>query len=350
MKYGLCEVKRLLRKKLIFLVGYYGFGNVGDELLLINTKSIIREKVSDVKFMVLGPSKDCYSEDFVVLRWSMVSVFFAVWRAKSVVFGGGELFQDKSSRWSFYYYLSILILAKILKKKIIILGHGFGYLKKAHQKLLVFGLRNVDYLSVRDQFSYRRLVQMGVAAVNIVKAVDLGFESTKFICSKQKSLAIGLSLRQDYLRYCPNSFFKALLLMQKKLYLLSFQKKVDRNDLFLKQKGIDVAKVLFMETDHFLKPRLPVDFGLIISMRYHACVLAVLLGIPFIAILVNHKLRAIAEQFDQPILELENFHDMQKKLLEVSQNYCCYQKKLLTRRIEVPEQINRLKAGVKFEF
>ena len=104
--------------KSIFLIGYYGQNNLGDELLCSQSQRILKDKLGEVRFQILGHDV------------GRTEVIQAIWRADKVVFGGGSLFQDVTSKRSLLFYLSLVLLARFFRKEILFLGQGLGPLSQ----------------------------------------------------------------------------------------------------------------------------------------------------------------------------------------------------------------------------
>ena len=103
------------------LIGYYGFGNTGDDWLEIQAKCLLKKVYPTIKIDVI--KKNRYK----------VPLFLS---QDMVVYGGGTLFQDKSSFKSFYFYLFFLFLAWIYKKPVIFLGQGIGPIQSKFNRFL----------------------------------------------------------------------------------------------------------------------------------------------------------------------------------------------------------------------
>ena len=74
------------------LVGYYGFGNVGDEWLLHQTRRLLEDVYANPSIWVLHQQ---YQQHPTFLnRWSVLSVIKGVRLSDAVIFGGGGLFQN----------------------------------------------------------------------------------------------------------------------------------------------------------------------------------------------------------------------------------------------------------------
>src|SRR3989339_978082 len=138
----------------IALSGYYGFGNIGDEALL----TIIKQKIAGAEFTVLDRSFKIISQIF---------------RSDLLISGGGTLFQDKTSSRSFYYYIGVVALAKLMGKKVMILAQGFGPLNKTlNRHLARLVLNRVDIITLRDKQSLETIKKLGVTIPRIELTAD----------------------------------------------------------------------------------------------------------------------------------------------------------------------------------
>ena len=79
------------------LIGYYGAGNPGDDWLETQTKTLV-------------------TPTFTHSTTHKLKTYSYILKSNRVIFGGGSLFQDHTSRKSLYYYLSLLALALVFKK------------------------------------------------------------------------------------------------------------------------------------------------------------------------------------------------------------------------------------------
>ena len=100
----------------VFLIGYYGFGNCGDDVCLKKSKEVLRHVFSNVTFFILHQYKN--KTKGWVKRSNFFSVLNAIWKSDRIVFGGGTLFQNLTSSLSLYYYLSFIWLGALLGKDI----------------------------------------------------------------------------------------------------------------------------------------------------------------------------------------------------------------------------------------
>ena len=112
------------------LLGYYGFGNLGDELLLKACIKILNgHGIGNEKIIVLSNNPEETQKNFNVKsmnRWKFLEVVKAMRRSENFILGGGGLFQDSTSVKSCVYYWGIVRLAKFFGLKIYALGQSVG--------------------------------------------------------------------------------------------------------------------------------------------------------------------------------------------------------------------------------
>jgi polysaccharide pyruvyl transferase CsaB len=162
--------------KKILLAGYYGFGNLGDEAILEMAIKQILEITDRKNITVLSGNKEATSKKYninTIDRYNVFSIISKLIKSDALVFGGGSLLQDITSKRSIYYYLFLIRLAKIMNNKVIMLSQGIGPIinensKKAVQSTLGF----VDYITVRDKHSKEFLEGIGMDSNKIFLSTD----------------------------------------------------------------------------------------------------------------------------------------------------------------------------------
>jgi len=131
--------------KKVFLFGYYGFDNLGDDLIL---KSIIEKFGENFEFNVLTYSYE-KTEKLVdanpISRSNFFSIIKNIKKSDIIASGGGSLLQDVTSSKSLYFYLGLLVIGKLFRKKTIFLYNGIG---PVHKKINRFMLL-VNYLVLK---------------------------------------------------------------------------------------------------------------------------------------------------------------------------------------------------------
>ena len=142
----------------ILICGYYGYGNMGDETLLSVITNELRSQKSDLKLCVLSSdpekTKALHHTD-AIARFDFDSISQAMNRSKMLLFGGGNLLQDKTSTHSLFYYTHILRMAKKRGMKILIYANGIGPLHgEGNRKRTKEALALADEISLRDPASF----------------------------------------------------------------------------------------------------------------------------------------------------------------------------------------------------
>lgn len=159
------------------LLGYYGFGNLGDELLL---KSILIQifeidPLASVTVFHAAPEKrnPTLSVRFIN-RWSVRQVFKALGETDIFLLGGGGLFQDKTSSRSLYYYLAVLWAAFFMRCRVVLYAVGIESISNPVSRFIVkYTLKLTrTFLSVRDEESKTWLSRLGFADREILLVED----------------------------------------------------------------------------------------------------------------------------------------------------------------------------------
>ena len=138
----------------IVLLGYYGFGNLGDNALL--RASIKRAKKAYggkiISALTKSPKRDRL--DFgirCVNRYSPLSIIRELWGAEVLILGGGTLLQDSTSLRSLIYYSSVIKLAKALGLRVELWGNGLTRPRAVlAARLVKWAIANSSYVGLRD--------------------------------------------------------------------------------------------------------------------------------------------------------------------------------------------------------
>ncbi|MBR4943903.1 MAG: polysaccharide pyruvyl transferase CsaB [Peptococcaceae bacterium] len=159
----------------VLLSGYYGFDNAGDDAVLFAIVQALRETIPEVDITVLSNQPEKTAAQFqvkAVNRWGKTSLPKAIKECDVLISGGGSLLQDVTSKNGILYYLGVIKLAQIMRKKVIVYAQGIGPVKEPRNRALVAKILNkVQAITVRDFDSRRELMEMGVYR-EILVAVD----------------------------------------------------------------------------------------------------------------------------------------------------------------------------------
>ena len=163
----------------ILVLGYYGFGNFGDELIL----SAIQDELTSIEcqavFAVNKPDQYanpvCPRHTYVD-RHSSTAMRAALRACDYVMLGGGGLIQDVTSWRSSLYYLGILLLAALHNKRILSYAQGVGPVRRFWIRRVVRSVFDrMILIDVRDDASRDLLLDCGVRTQDIYVSSDAGF-------------------------------------------------------------------------------------------------------------------------------------------------------------------------------
>ncbi len=160
----------------VLISGYYGFGNLGDEALLSGLVKGLQEKGHRVTVLSTDPAATTRLHGVAAVH-RLGAALPALLHHDALVSGGGGLLQDKSSARSLHYYLGLLRLAKLLRKRAVVYAQSVGPLSPRGEKATAKVLQGLK-VAVRDEASQRLLAGLGVRAALTADAALL-LEATK---------------------------------------------------------------------------------------------------------------------------------------------------------------------------
>jgi|GEM_PF-3117592 len=236
----------------ISLIGFYGAGNLGDDLLLkasldfLNqTQALNKLKFEEIRVFCNSSEKLKNLSRFIprqnlklVNKFNILNLIINLSDSRYLFFGGGSILQDQTSLRSLIYYVFVILLAKILRTRIFFISQGIGPLNLKISRFLVKKIFHlIDYSSFRDSRSYR-IAKNVFKAKNIFRSADLvwsldlgqfinlgtySFFTAKEQIDNKKEKKIIISLRQ----------FKTL----KTNFLFFFSNLLDQKFFFKTQKN-----------------------------------------------------------------------------------------------------------------
>jgi len=310
----------------IGILGYYGAGNLGDELLLRSTLEML-SSLGSFKIFVFSEkpaeTKIFFPDCKAIDKFKPTALISALMECEALIVGGGSIFQDVSSFRSLLYYVSVCLLACLLGKKLILLGQGVGPLNSTISRWLTRIVYQLAHsVSVRDLESFdlvkdwnAQIKFSGDLAWTLPNVKTLSEEELK--TKKQKSLVV--SLRTDkvsekqvecFARFLKENFadykINFLALQRQDVEVLNeIAEKLDLAEVFAiynyggwKQYGIK----LFQEADFCF------------AMRFHALLLAIKSGTAAVGISYDPKVRALCKEAHLPFIELKELNS--ESLLE----------------------------------
>jgi len=150
----------------IVMSGYYGFGNCGDEAVLLSIVHCIRKLCPDARITVLSGDPERTREQYgvqAVDRWSPANIVPELLTCRLLISGGGSLLQDVTSARSPGYYLGVIRLALLFRKKVMVYSQGVGPLTLEKNRAEAARVLNRCHsIALRDAASADLLRELGV--------------------------------------------------------------------------------------------------------------------------------------------------------------------------------------------
>ncbi len=316
-----------------FLVsGWYGFGNLGDEVILHAIRLALQEAAPGCEVEALSYRPE-HTRRYLslgaahqlpfgwrewagsLLRGRVGGTFRAIWRCDVLLLGGGGFLSDwqPEAPWC---WLRQALLARLLGKKVQLYGIGAGPFNRRWGRWITRTLIRlaVDTITVRDEGSKAWLERAGVPGDRVRVTADPVFglwKGTEEQAVGQRAV-IGLSLApvfhlehlwpgqgeryQAYLRAVAEAC-RDLADRGHHLRFLPMQEEVDRKvfqDLDALLPGVVAYQPLPEDVDGAIRELGRLDA--LVAMRLHAGILGALQGVPPVGIIYHPKVAAFLDR------------------------------------------------------
>lgn len=317
----------------VVLSGYYGFDNAGDEALLSAIKSSLHQLQPGVEITVLSgnPHKTAQLHGLqAVYYMNPLQLIKELGQADLLISGGGSIFQDITSARSLPYYISVVALAKLLRKPVIFYAQGVGPINRPLSKWLMKKIANrVELITLRDEESRQLLLRLGVNRPEIQVTADPVFSLKpdeedfaaveSMIPDLQDSRPIiGVSVRhweplQGYQQQLAHTLDELYAQGYQILFIpMAYPDDIDESRQvakFMTRPYRIIERNLSSQQHLALISRL----YLMVGMRLHALIFAASQGVPFAGISYDPKIDAFLNYFKLKPLSL-NHEEMLQEL------------------------------------
>lgn len=289
--------------KKVLLVGNYGVGNIGDDMLMASCIQQIKELGSDYVVACPGDIEDSVSippagiRSFFGFKW--LSFFRSLKECDVVVFGGGGLLNPEE-RMSLVIWGQIIAMAGLYKKEVVMIGQSFSEV----DKVVKFLIDMVDAISVRDSYSLKILSEYYQG--DLVKVNDLAWSLNVMgddsVVTKEK---ICLNLRsykyvdEDKLKEVVNNLIDELesILSFNEIVILGFG--LEDEDYCQRILSIGVKqkyKISFVNEFPSILNEIS-ESKIVIAERLHACITAMKLDKPLISLSYSSKVFSMMSDY-----------------------------------------------------
>jgi polysaccharide pyruvyl transferase CsaB len=153
----------------VLLAGYFGFGNLGDELLAQSAADCLsRHGIKRERIAILSGNPDATRRTLGIEAFARgcfsASLARAISESRSLLLAGGGIFQDATSVRSCFYYWRIVRKAIAALCPVAAVGQSIGPLRRDLSKAMTRdALKRCRYLSVRDETSLEVSRELGLS-------------------------------------------------------------------------------------------------------------------------------------------------------------------------------------------
>ncbi|MEW6723766.1 MAG: polysaccharide pyruvyl transferase CsaB [Bacillota bacterium] len=297
-------------KQRITISGYYGFGNAGDEAMLMAILQEVGSRVAaDFTVISADPERTTALHGVkAIRRTDLRAIMGALRRSDLLISGGGSLLQDVTSQRNLWYYLFIMLAAKLLGKRVMVYAQGIGPLQRTTSRWATrLVLNMVDAITLRDSPSAHLLHEMGVRRPSVQVTADcvLGLEPPDLETGDTTLRAAGLADAEQLVLVAPRFWGGDFA------YLSHLAAAADR---LSREAGATIAFLALHRdydraaahevADRMEQPAvvLPADLTvhqilaivgrsqLVVGVRLHALIFAAVTGVPFVGLSYDPKI------------------------------------------------------------
>lgn len=300
----------------LFLVGYFGFNNFGDEIL----KQLFVEHFTGQPIYVLSTSTRTENDLRYIKRFSLKDLWAAFMHTDRMLFAGGGILQSSTSSLSLFYYLALIVVAVILRKKVVLAFQGIGPFRSVFDARITATIIHylVDYVSVRDQGSRQTLAQAGCARpIQVYPDPSVAYFAEKLSTPQQpRARTLGVNLRTANLTDTSLINLAETLntICLEQAYRIKFYILQTEQEAHLVHR---IAQFLTVEYEmchltaaNFMQV---FDCDRLLAMRLHLLVLAYSIGVPALGLSYDPKVQSFINRVEIPELDLK-LQDLDSKL------------------------------------
>ena len=312
------------------LLGYYGFGNAGDEAVLAGAIARLRAADPHAQITVISGNPDETAKIHgvhAVGRGNIARIRILLKNTDLFLLGGGGLLQDRTSRRSLWYYLAMMFWARMSGAQIACYAIGAGpLLHSSSRRLIRRMLSKCSVVSVRDAGSAQELRKCcrGKVPVTIEITADAALampavtdvEKTQALTSlsgmgqgsvlRYITVAIRpcayLQLDQSWLETLANLLRDATAAMDAAVVILPMHDGVDQPisealAVLIGDRAFTVKTASYREAAAIIAVS-----EMVLTMRLHALVFAAQAGVPAIGIEYDRKVGRFAQMAGYPVV------------------------------------------------
>jgi len=295
----------------LLLVGYFGAGNLGDELILKAAAGFLLERFPKAKLLYISRGQvDPPHPSLRPLHFLDLGRI-AYWAAKATaaIFPGGSVLQNRTSLRSLFYYRTVAGLLRRFGTPYFMLGQGIGPLVgRVAQGYAREVLSGAEWISARDQEAFIEMANL----LGPNRKLHLGADTALLTPPQEPAQVEREQARR--LVVVPRAWLdlEGLAGALGRIERAQFEEAVvayfEPGEEELAARVAELIspltsgiRVVAPSVDHPTMPFL--GSSLVISCRYHGVLLSALAGVPAIALGRDPKLIALSGSLALPLAE-----------------------------------------------
>lgn len=336
----------------VLILGYYGFGNLGDEAILQAILQELKTRFPKSTSVLLYPEEISMEGVEVISRTSPSAILKGLLKCDLLLCGGGSLLQDITSKKSLLYYLGIMSLALLLRKKVFILGQGIGPIRSKWGTSLTSRILNrASFVSLRDTASLNLLRQLNILEKKLHLGADLSLLLKPIEKKKAQELLKreGFSLREKGLalsfRPWQNEEFYHLLIP----YIQAFSKEYGMVPVFFpfypdqdlplgERLMADLRDGIIIRGTYTPQELMGMirEMDLLVGVRLHSLIFAARTLVPFVGISYDPKVEGFLHLFNREVVTTFSQRDGEALYKELSSIYQDWEgkKEMMEKRVK----------------
>ncbi len=312
---------RLHRLPRVFVCGYHGYGNIGDDYALQKLLPILKQEAGSVTLLSRTPQNSRIDYGTKTLhRYRLLSLARAVKTGDLFLLAGGNLLQNQTGNRSLAYYLTVCGIAAIKGGRVGIVCGGIGELKGGcAQKIVGNLLRHCSPLLLRTPFDVAEAKKLASRSEPMCLH-DASLAAVPTSLPKKRLPYVIVALRQPrqadsikktamYVRqFCQKQGCRALF--------LPFHPQKDMAYLCQLAKYVPHSRIAYCSS---AEQAMSVIAGgrCTITTRLHACYFSLLVGTPCLFLRYDEKTDAHVELLNR-YAKRENFRSPVIKIIKMA--------------------------------
>ena len=295
------------------LCGYYGFGNGGDEALLDTLLTMLPPHVEPL-VLSAAPAATAQLHDVKAYDRKDLNTLWSLLRtADALIWGGGSLIQDATSRLSPVYYAGLMGFAQGLGLTTIAWAQGIGPLNRNSTRWLARkAFQGCTVISVRDHVSATLVSEDWQRPCTLAPDPVWALESKPdqhLQNIEEPRIAVILSAKPKLTPQRLQGLTEALVMFQNetqvRVLLLPFQVSDLAISEFIHNQLPDSSYILQISDPRELKGLFR-EVEMTIAMRLHGVIMAAAEGCRCFGISYDPKVRRLMEDLPCPGWDLEH--------------------------------------------